>query len=322
MQARQAPRWTAAGDGVTARSKGPGLRLAIGLGGLAVLISAGWWYTFVAGAPQWDAAPIAPSKDLRFRVEHFTSKAMGSERRYGVILPPGYGSQPNRRYPVIMLLHGGHDNERAFFDKYAITATLDDLYRTGQLEPSIIITPDGSDQRGSSPLFDPDYFDGPHGNVGTLIGSELVAVVKDRYRTRQDPGAWALGGFSSGGWGAFNIGLRHLDNYRVLFSHDGYFSDASGPSNSPAMFIGSLPKETLRGVRFYLDVGRNDPSFLNSSRQFHHTLDQLGLANSFHAFPGGHRLTGADFGWNYIRKHLRDSLSFVGQAFAASDRRP
>jgi enterochelin esterase-like enzyme len=298
----------------------PRVWLAIALGGLAAVIGAGWWYTFVAGAPQWDAAEIAPSKDLHFQSERFTSKAMGSTRTYGLILPPGYESQPNRRYPVILLLHGGHDNERAFFDKYAITATLDELYREGKLQPSIIITPDGNDLRGSSPLFDPDYFDGPNGKVGTLIGSELVSVVKERYRTRSEPGLWALGGFSSGGWGAINIGLRHLDNYRVLFSHDGYFIDASGPRNSPQIFIHSLPAARLKGVSFYLDVGSSDPSFLNSSRQFHRTLDQLGLFNAFHVFPGGHGLTGADYGWNYIRKHLKDSLTFVGRAFSAAER--
>lgn len=134
--------------------------LAAGTGLLAAAIGAGWWYTFVAGAPQWDAAAIPPSKDLHFQLERLTSKAMGSTRTYGVILPPGYENQPKRRYPVIVLLHGGHDNARAFFDKYAITATLDKLYREGQLKPSRIITPDGNDSRGSSPLFDPDYTTG------------------------------------------------------------------------------------------------------------------------------------------------------------------
>ncbi len=290
-----------------------GLILAFGLG-------AGWWFTFVEGAPQLDAAAIPVSQDLRFQLQSFPSAAMGERRSFGVILPPGYEREPQRRYPVIVLLHGGHDDGRAFFDKYAITATLDQLYRTKQLAPSLIITPDGNDARGSSPLFDPDYFDGPHGRVGTLIGVELVAEVKRRYRVRPEPGQWALGGFSSGGWGALNIGLRHPESFRTLFSHDGYFVDASGPANSPEQFIGSLPKPVLASLRIYLDVGRNDSTFLRSTQQFHATLDRLGVSNSLHVFPGGHGLSGADVGWNYIRKHLNDSLTFVGRSFAANDR--
>ena len=91
------------------------LRMALATTGslLVALAGAGWWYTFVAGAPQLDAAEIPASRDLRFRIESFDSQAMGERRNYGMILPPGYEHDPNRRYPVIMLLHGGHDDGRA-----------------------------------------------------------------------------------------------------------------------------------------------------------------------------------------------------------------
>jgi len=146
-----------------------------------------------------------------------------------------------------------------------------------------------------------------------------VEEIKRRYRVRPEPGQWALGGFSSGGWGAINIGLRHTDHFHTMFSHDGYYVDASGPANSPDQFIGSLPKQELAPLRIYLDVGRSDPTFLRSTRQFGATLQRLGVRHELHVFPGGHGLSGADYGWNYIRKHLNDSLAFVGRSFAAND---
>jgi enterochelin esterase-like enzyme len=85
--------------------------------------------------------------------------------------------------------------------------------------------------------FDPDYYDGKNGNVATLIGQDLVQVVKSRYRTLEEPEFWAIGGISSGGWGAFNIGLRRLNHFNILFSHTGYFTDDSGAVNSPQSFI-------------------------------------------------------------------------------------
>lgn len=248
-------------------------------------------------------------------MQTFHSQAVGSLRRYGVILPPNYEKQPQQRYPVIFLLHGGHDNERAFYDKYGITSVLDQLYHQGQLPPSILISPDGNDDRGSSPIWDPQYFDGSHGNLGRLIGSELPQVIQSRYRTLNDPKFWAMGGVSSGGWGAYNIGLRHLNNFHVFFSHSGYFTDSSGAKNSPNQLIERIPTAQRRNIRAYLDAGQSDTDLLASTQQFHQTLDHLGVTNAFYAFLGGHGLMGADFGWNYFHKHLVDSLRYVGRQF-------
>jgi enterochelin esterase-like enzyme len=288
-----------------------------GVGGLSILLGVGYWYVFVAGAPQFDPPAIETEPGLSFKLESFNSQAMGTVRQYGVILPPGYAQQRDRRYPVIFLLHGGHDDARAYYDKYGITAVLHQLYQSKKLPPSIIIMPDGNDSRGSSPLWDPQYYDGPNGKVGTLIGSELVQLVKSRYRTLDTPRSWAIGGLSSGGWGAFNIGLRHLNNFSVLFSHSGYFTDSSGPSNSPNVFVQQLTPQQRQVLRIYLDAGKSDTDLLASTQQFHQTLNRLGIANVFYAFPGGHGLSGADFGWNYFHKHLVDSLSYVGQQFSA-----
>jgi enterochelin esterase-like enzyme len=279
---------------------------------LSVLL---YWYVFVEGAPQFDAPAIVQSKDLSFQVQTFNSKAMGTTRRYGIILPPNYEQHPQQRYPVIFLLHGGHDNERAFYDKYALTSVLEKLYRQGQLPPSILISPDGNDNRGSSPIWDPQYFNGSNGNVGTLIGSELPQVIRSRYRTLNEPRFWAMGGVSSGGWGAYNIGLRYLNYFHIFFSHSGYFMDNSGAENSPNQFIQEISTAQRRMIRAYLDAGQSDTDLLASTQQFHQTLEWLGVANEFYAFPGGHGLTGADFGWNYFHKHLADSLSYVGKQF-------
>ncbi len=293
--------------------------LLVGAGIITLLAGAGYCYVFIAGAPQLDA-PATTVKDskLTFSLQSFNSKAMGQVRQYGLILPPGYNQNPQKRYPVIFMLHGGHDDARAWHDKIGIIPVLDSLYKSGALPPSIVITPDGNDKRGSSPLWDPQYYDGPNGKVGTLIGSELVQVVKSRYRTLESPQFWAIGGLSSGGWGAVNIGLHHLNNFHIMFSQIGYFTDNSGPENSPQDFVKKIPIEQRKHLHIYMDAGKDDlmgKDFLESSRKFHETLNKLGIDNEFHAFPGGHGLSGPDYGWNYDHKHAADSLSFVGKHF-------
>jgi len=290
-------------------------KILLGIGVAVVVLAAiGYWYVYIEGAPQIGQVP-QEDKSLKFHLETFNSAAMGEERTYGVILPSSYADHPKQRYPVIFLLHGGHDNASAWEKKYGASSVLHALYAKHQLPPSIIITPDGNDHRGSSPIWDPQYYDGPNGNVGTMIGSELVQVVKSRYRTLNSPQFWAMGGLSSGGWGAVNIGLRHLDNFNILFSHGGYFTDSSGPANSPEDIVKQLPVSEQQRLRIYLDVGQGDPKFLASTKQFHQTLDSLGITNVFHVFPGGHGLSGPDVGWNYFHKHLANSLNYVGEQF-------
>ncbi|MDZ8028797.1 MAG: alpha/beta hydrolase [Nostoc sp. SerVER01] len=285
------------------------------VGAIALLTTVGYYYVFILGAPQLDPPEEEANTGLKFLLASFYSQAMGAVRNYGVILPPNYNKNQQKHYPVIFLLHGGHDNARAFADKYAILDVLHELYQTKKLPPSIVITPDGNDNRGSSPLYDPDYFDGPNGKIGTLIGSELVQVVKSRYRTLQEPQFWALGGISSGGWGAFNIGLRYLNNFHILFSHSGYFTDSSGSQNSPQQIVQQLSLQDRKQLRVYLDAGVNDIDLLASTKAFNETLNKLGIVHVFHAFPGGHGLSGVNIGWNYFHKHLKNSLSYVGEQF-------
>ncbi|MBW4506319.1 MAG: esterase family protein [Scytonematopsis contorta HA4267-MV1] len=284
---------------------------------ISIVLGAGYWYVFILGAPQLDRPQEELDTGLKFELQSFNSKVMGGVRQYGVVLPPNYYKNTDKRYPVIFLLHGGHDDPRAYTDKYELLNILHELYKSGKLPPSIIITPDGNDKRGSSPLFDPDYFDGVNGKIGTLIGSELVQVVKKNYRTLEKPEFWAMGGVSSGGWGAFNIGLRHVDNFHILFSHSGYFTDKTGPQNSPQEIIKKLPVNQQQQLRIYLDAGTGqyDTEFLASTKAFHETLNSLGIKNVFNAFPGGHGLSGPDAGWNYFHKHLKGSLSYVGEQF-------
>lgn len=252
---------------------------------------------------------ISQITPLTYNFESYKSQVLGASRTYGVSLPPNYEQNLQERYPVIFLLHGGHGDPTDWFGKKgSALTTIQQLYATNKLPPSIIITPDGNDKRGSSPYFDPQYFDGPNGKISTAIGDELVKVVQKRYRTLPTPDFWAIGGLSSGGWGAINIGLHNLNSFAVLFSHSGYFVDASGAQNSPMQYIKTLSPEAYKHLRIYLDAGKNDTLELKEAKQFSQVLSQLRISYQFNEFPGGHT-------WNYWRQHLADSLTFVGEQF-------
>ena len=69
----------------------------------------------------------------------------------------------------------------------AALKTLTKLYASGKLSPSIVITPDGNDDRGSSARWDPQYIDGPHGKVSTAVGNELVKVIQSPLSDNTQP---------------------------------------------------------------------------------------------------------------------------------------
>lgn len=260
--------------------------------------------------PSSETTPVVTDAPLSYKLENFNSTVMGGRRTYGVVLPPGYAQNPQQRYPVIFLLHGGHGTPTSWFEKEKGSAlvTLQKLYATGKLPPSIVITPDGYDQRGTTGTRDPAYIDGPNGKILTHIGDELVKVVQSRYRTLPAPNYWAIGGLSSGGWGAMNVGLNKLNNFSILFSHSGYFRDKSGSRNSPIDLVRKLTPQQRRNLRIYIDAGSSDSFALNQNRQFNATLKQLKITNVMREFPGEHS-------WRYWRQHLVDSLTFVGEQF-------
>jgi enterochelin esterase-like enzyme len=262
-------------------------------------------------------ASLLPSKltteslatPLTYHLETYHSQVMGGNRTYGVSLPPGYEQSSPQLYPVIFLIHGGHGDPNTWFDssKGQALKTIEQLYTLGKLPPSIIITPDGNDKRGTSPYWDPQYIDGPQGKVVTAVGYELVKIVKNRYRTLPSPDFWAMGGLSSGGWGAMNIGL-HSPYFSTLFSHSGYFRDRSGPANSPITYIKQISANEKKRLRIYLDSGTSDTEEIEEARQFTKVLHQLKVYYLFQKFPGSHT-------WQYWREHLTNSLSFVGEQF-------
>jgi len=297
-------------------SKSKSGKIGFWLMGFALLFGLSFWYVIIAGAPQFDGPQQWGLRNkLSYQLETYQSQAMGQERTYGICLPPGYSRNLHQHYPVVFLLHGGHGNPTDWFKKAAALSTIEELYATGKFPPSIIITPDGNDLRGSSPFFDPQYIDGPNGQVSTAIGDELVKLVQNRYRTLPSPAFWAMGGLSSGGWGALNIGLHHLNHFSVLFSHSGYFTDQSGAENSPSLYIKKIPQPARSHLRIYLDAGEQDGKYLDETQRFATVLEQLQVEHVMYSFPGGHGLMGANSLWNYWHKHLADSLTYVGKQF-------
>ena len=152
-------------------------------------------------------------------------------RRVAVWLPPSYAGAPDRRFPVIYWLAGyGSTGEMLFQGgpwAPGLGERLDRLVAEGRMGEVIVVAPDGFSRWGGG-----QYLDSPiNGGHETHIARELVPEIDRRFRTRAERDARAIGGKSSGGFGALVLGMRHPDVFSAVAAHapDTYFELSALP---------------------------------------------------------------------------------------------
>lgn len=233
-----------------------------------------------------------------------------------VYLPPGYAGS-TLRYPVAYILHGAPGGVRDCFVNARVHRVADDMIAAKKIAPLILIGWDGSGPNG---LNDPTYYlnrrDGYAMEDFTV--RELVPWVDKNFRTRADASSRALIGFSAGGFGAANLGLKHPNVWRVIASHAGFFNPFDdvpvmkkilGPpgilwkQNSPILLARSLPAGTR--LHFYMDVGRDD-GLLSEFKKMEAELKSRHIDFEAQIFPGDHT-------WEFLTQHYHDSLRFADE---------
>lgn len=254
---------------------------------------------------------IAPAGQLLVRSFH--SQAMGEDRPYAIYLPPSYGRDSRRRFPVVYLLHGDPGSYRDWLN-LGITRLLDAGIASGSLPPLIAVMPDGNGKVNAASQW-ADAWDGRDQVEDSVL--ELAAVVDRQYRTLPGPRHRVVAGLSEGGFGAANLASRHPDLFGVAVSLSGYFT-AQGPvfgsnpayqrANSPAAVVGV--SAAARRVYYFLAVGRQDTRYRNDAQAFARELDRLAVRHQLVLLSGGHDggvwTTGLVLALEQVRAQLED----------------
>jgi enterochelin esterase family protein len=168
-----------------------------------------------------------------------------------VYLPPGYDNG-DTRYPTVYLLTGftGRGafmlNDSAFEEP--IQERLDRLINTGQIQPMIVVMPDGFTRYGGSQYLNSSAT----GRYEDHLINEVVPSIDQNYRTRAEPGYRAIGGKSSGGYGALVQAMRHPDIFGAIACHSGdmYFDYCYKPD-----FAKFLNAAARHGIDSYEALG-------------------------------------------------------------------
>jgi enterochelin esterase-like enzyme len=218
----------------------------------------------------------------RLEMISYESKSVGTTRKMQVYTPPGYS--PDKKYPVLYLLHGigGDETEWQRFAKPNVL--LDNLIADGKATPMIIVMPNGRAQKddraqggfGSAPAFAAFEQD---------LLKDVIPTIEARYSVRADREHRALAGLSMGGGQSLNFGLAHLDTFAWV----GGFSSA--PNTKPPAELVPDPTVAREKLKLlWLACGKRD-GLIHISQGVHAYLKEKGVPHVWHVDGHGHDAT-------------------------------
>lgn len=198
-------------------------------------------------------APIKPPRHGTLQlVEKFKSPQLGNERTLRIYLPPSYGSDTRRRYPVLYM----HDGQNLFDaatasygTEWNIDEVADRLVRQGDMEEVIVVGIDNTADRIAeyTPCCDPKHGGGKLNAYADFVAKTVKPWVDKQYRTKPGRQHTAVMGSSLGGLASIGIAQR----YPQTFSMAGGISSSFWWNNQEE--VKHPPKKMP--VRFYIDVG-------------------------------------------------------------------
>ena len=131
-----------------------------------------------------------------------------------VYLPPHFST--SRRYPVVYLLHGMPGTPRIYVGAPTHLARVAGALIAAGAHPFIAVLPYGGPEthRGRAEWA---------GRWEDYLVRDVVPWADAHLPTIRSPAGRTIAGLSAGGYGAVDIGLRHLELFGTLESWSGYF---------------------------------------------------------------------------------------------------
>ncbi len=199
----------------------------------------------------------------------FPGKLSGYSRRGLVYLPPQYSQAryAHLRFPVVELFHGTPGTPLSWSTVLRVGQVADSLLARHLIGPMVLVMPaiNGTGRNYQ------DCVNGPAVNDETYLLRDVRNDVLARYRVSQDPYQWGAAGYSSGGYCAANLTLRHRGSFGAAAVLNGYFRAADGPAagalnNSPSLETANSPLYAAERLTanssplpaFWVAAGAND----------------------------------------------------------------
>ncbi len=129
-----------------------------------------------------------------------------------VFLPPSYGKDKSRHYPVVYALHGYSIGAEQWAHEIHLPQTIEGAFAQGGKE-MIVVLPDSKTVHNGS-MYSSSV---TTGDFEQFIAHDLVTEIDNRYPTIPNRQGRGLVGHSMGGYGATRIGMKHSDIFGSLY---------------------------------------------------------------------------------------------------------
>jgi enterochelin esterase-like enzyme len=120
-----------------------------------------------------------------------------------VVLPPSYGKEPNRRYPVVYYLHGFAIDGRNFYNFMKVPEAV--AKNAAEGNEFIVVVPSTLTRMGGSMY----STSATTGDFRKFVAEDLVKFIDGKYRTIANRGGRGLVGHSMGGYGTWVIAMNY-----------------------------------------------------------------------------------------------------------------
>jgi enterochelin esterase-like enzyme len=240
--------------------------------------------------PDDKAAFPAPAKgfdEMREGIAHgklematYDSKSVGNARKALVYTPPGYS--PDKKYPVLYLLHGIGGDEEEWRRGGHPEIILDNLLADNKAVPMIIVMPNGRAQTDDRPGPNAMATAPAFGKFDKDLLGDLIPYIESKYAVKKDRENRALAGLSMGGGQSLNFGLGNLDTFAWV----GGFSSA--PNTKPPAELVPDPEKAKQQLKLlYLSCGNKD-GLIRISQGVHAYLTEKGVPHIWHVDEHAH----------------------------------
>lgn len=141
----------------------------------------------------------------------FYSEHLKMDWNYAVYLPLQAINEPEKRFPVLYLLHGLYGNYRNYLERLDLQQSLDEWMNAVNI-PVIVVFIDG---------FNSFYIDQVDGMLmESAIVQDLIPWMEEHFPIEAKKKSRAIGGISMGGYGAARLSLKYpeLFQYTMMIS--------------------------------------------------------------------------------------------------------
>ncbi|MDN3670398.1 alpha/beta hydrolase-fold protein [Echinicola jeungdonensis] len=212
----------------------------------------------------------------------YASKTVGTVRNAVVYTPPNFSKK--ERYPVLYLLHGIGGDETEWLRGGKPQVILDNLNAKGELEPMIVVMPNGramKDDRATGNIMAKDKVEAFATFEDDLL-KDLIPFIEKEYPVKKNREHRAIAGLSMGGGQTLNFGLGNLDQFAWV----GSFSAAPN-TKSPEDLVPDPTKTKEMLHLLWISCGDED-GLLRFSERTHEYLIEHDVPHIYYIEPGGH----------------------------------